>query len=88
MTRCVYQKSQCRASHDNSIVFPPLYPALIRLLAPFVADNYVLASLIISNLACLIAFILLFKLIPREFGEDMLATRTLILLAAFRHLIF
>ncbi len=53
------------------------------MLAPFVGDNYVLSSLLISNIACLIAFILLFKLIRREFNEDALATRTLVLLAAF-----
>jgi Gpi18-like mannosyltransferase len=68
---------------DTSIVFPPLYPVLIHYVAPLVGGNYVLASVLISNIACLIAFILLYKLIYREFQDDGLATRTLILFAAF-----
>ncbi len=68
---------------DNSIVFPPLYPALMALLAPFLGGNYILASLIISNVFCLIAFILLYKLVQREFGDNKLAMYTLIALAAF-----
>ncbi|MEP7289577.1 MAG: hypothetical protein ABI947_27830 [Chloroflexota bacterium] len=68
---------------DNGIVFPPLYPLLIRLLAPFCGGSYVLAALIISNIACLLSFILLYKLIQREFHDSSLATRTLIALAAF-----
>ncbi|MEP7288968.1 MAG: hypothetical protein ABI947_24710 [Chloroflexota bacterium] len=71
-----------RAS-DPAIVFPPLYPVAIRLIAPFVGGNYVLAALLISNTAGLIAFILLFKLIELEFGDLWLARRTLICLAAF-----
>src|SRR5260221_6624543 len=55
--------------HDNSIVFPPLYPILIRLLVPFMGGNWVLAALVISNVACLIMFILLYKLVMREFGD-------------------
>ena len=69
--------------HDNSIVFPPLYPVLVRYLAPLLGYNYVLASLIISNISCLIYFFLLYKLIQREFGDNALATRTLVIIAAF-----
>ncbi len=68
---------------DPSIVFAPLYPVLIHFLAPFCAGNYVLASLLISNAACLIAFMLLFKLVELEFGNVALARRTLIILALF-----
>src|SRR5262249_15962599 len=69
--------------HDNSIVFPPLYPALIRAVTPFVGQNYVLPSLLVSYLGLFNAFFLLFKMIRREFDEDALATRTLVILAAF-----
>jgi hypothetical protein len=69
--------------HDNGIVFPPLYPIMIALVVPFLGGNYVLAALLVSNLFCLMAFFLLYKLIQREFGDNKLATRTLILLAAF-----
>lgn len=69
--------------HDDGIVFPPLFPILIRAFVPFSGNNYVLASLLVSNICCLIAFILLFKLIQREFHDDALATRTIVILAAF-----
>jgi hypothetical protein len=68
---------------DNSIVIPPLYPTLMRFLALFVGGNYVLAGIIVSNIACLIAFILLYKLIQFEFQDNDLAARTLLCLAAF-----
>ena len=70
---------------DAAIAFPPLYPLSIRLLSPFVGDNYVLVSLLISNIACAIAFVLLFRLILIELGEAGLpvARRTLIYLCAF-----
>lgn len=68
---------------DTGIVFPPLYPIFIRAAVPFFGGNYVLAAVVVSNVFCLASFILLFKLIQREFGDDALATRTLILLAAF-----
>jgi len=67
---------------DTRIVFPPLYPTLIRLVELFCGGNFVLASVIVSNGFCVVAFFLLYKLIQREWG-DKIATRTLILLAAF-----
>jgi Gpi18-like mannosyltransferase len=68
---------------DTAIVFPPLYPVLIALVALFCAGNYVLASLLVSNAACLIAFILLFRLVVTVFGSVPLARRTLVCLAIF-----
>jgi len=65
------------------IVFPPLYPVLIHFTAPLLGNSIILAALLISNVFCLIAFMLLFRLIQREFNDDALATRTLILIAAF-----
>lgn len=68
--------------NDPGIVFLPLYPALIRLLAPL-SGSYVLASLIVSSLACIAAFQLLYRLILAVFKDRELARRTLILVAAF-----
>lgn len=68
---------------NPSIVFPPLYPTTIRVLASLLGGNYTLASIIASNLACLIAFILLYKVVLLEFGSSALARRTLVCLAAF-----
>lgn len=67
---------------DSRIVFPPLYPALIALTAPFTGGNVVLAAVLVSNVFCLLAFTLLYTLVARFF-DDATATRTLILLAAF-----
>ncbi len=68
---------------DASVVFPPLYPLLIRLTVPFCAGNYVLASLLVSNAACLGLLILLFKLIELEGGSISVAVMTLVCLLAF-----
>ncbi|MBI5667837.1 MAG: hypothetical protein HZC41_07495 [Chloroflexi bacterium] len=68
---------------DTGIVFPPLYPILIRAVVPFAGGNYVLAALLVANVGCVAALFLLHKLVRREFGDEALATRTLILLAAF-----
>jgi hypothetical protein len=69
---------------DSSFVFPPLYPTLMRLLAPVMGGNYILAAETISTIACLIAFLLLFKLVELEFKDNkVLARNTLIVLAAF-----
>jgi hypothetical protein len=70
-------------SPNTSIAFPPLYSIMIRAAAPFTGGNWVLASVLVSNAFCLAAFIMLFKLIQRLFGDDGLATRALILLSAF-----
>lgn len=68
---------------DYGIVFPPFYPALIRLTAIFTAGNYVLAALIVSNTACAAGLSLLYRLIIREFQDIELARHTLLLLIAF-----
>ncbi len=68
---------------DQGIVYPFFYPLLIRLVATFTAGNFVLAALIVSNTAGAISFMLLYRLIIREFGDTQLAQRTLLLLAGF-----
>ncbi len=67
---------------DTRIVFPPLYPTLIRLVEQVSGGNFVLAALIVSNVFCVSAFYLFYRLAAREWG-DPIATRALILLAAF-----
>ncbi|MBN8639234.1 MAG: hypothetical protein J0M07_28205 [Anaerolineae bacterium] len=67
---------------DTRIVFPPLYPALIRFVELFCVGNFVLAALIVSNVFCAAAFYLFYRLTAWEWG-DRVATRALILLAAF-----
>src|SRR5450755_1049640 len=56
-------------SNDGSIAFAPLYPVLIRLTAPLVGGDYLVAALFISNLCCLLAMILLYKLVASDFND-------------------
>lgn len=56
-------------SNSLSIAFGPLYPVLIRAIAPFTGQDYLLASLLISNVSCFILLILLYKLVEPDFGK-------------------
>jgi len=67
---------------DASSHFPPFYPLLIRLVMPLTANNAVAAGLVVSSLAALTAFILLYRLAREMFADDA-ARRTLLFLAAF-----
>jgi hypothetical protein len=49
------------------IVFLPLYPFTIKLLKPFVGELH-LAALLVSNLACVGAFVFAFLLVQKERG--------------------
>jgi Gpi18-like mannosyltransferase len=69
--------------NDPSVAFEPGYPLIIRITATLLSINYVLAALLVSNIAGLAFFILLYKLIRKEFNDTALARRTLVLLAAF-----
>jgi hypothetical protein len=68
---------------DIGIVFPPLYPILVRAVTPFVNGNYLLAALLVSNIACLIAFILLYRLTLRVSDSPALARTAVVVMAAF-----
>lgn len=61
--------------------FFPLYPLLIRLLN-YLADNPVLAALVVSNLAGFGVLVVLYRLISEDFGEE-LASRTVLYYATF-----
>ncbi len=69
-------------SNDGSIAFAPLYPLLIHLIAPLIGGDYLVAALLISNLCCLIAMILLYKLVAQDFN-DRLARQVLLFLVLF-----
>jgi hypothetical protein len=55
---------------DGSTAFFPLYPLAIRLLAPLVGSDYLLAALLVSNTACFAAMILLYQLACFELGRE------------------
>jgi hypothetical protein len=58
--------------------FYPLYPALIRLAIPLAGGNALLAALAISNLACLAALIVFYRLMKFEGFDDAPAQRALL----------
>ncbi len=67
---------------DSSTAFFPLYPFLIKLSAPLLGHNLAAASVIIASLAALAGFILLYKLVLDEQGEQV-ARRAILYLGVF-----
>ncbi|MBX5449702.1 mannosyltransferase family protein [Thermogemmatispora sp.] len=61
--------------------FYPLYPLLIRLVN-YLADNPVLAGLVVSNLTGFGVLVLLYRIIAEDFGDE-LASRTVLYYATF-----
>jgi hypothetical protein len=55
--------------HDASPAFFPLYPLLIRGLAPLTGGNYVLAGMAVSLVAYAAAMILLYRLVAGDVGR-------------------
>lgn len=75
------------ASHGVSTAFFPAYPLAIRALALPLGGNDVLAGVLIADLACAAAFVLLWRLARALVGEPN-ARRTLLYLAIFPTTIF
>ncbi|MBX3061781.1 MAG: hypothetical protein KF726_02335 [Anaerolineae bacterium] len=55
---------------DGSIIFAPLYPFTMKVLAPLLGGDYLLAGLVVSNLCCFLMLVLFYELVAREFGAD------------------
>jgi len=70
------------AKGDGTTVFFPLYPLLTRLVGYATFGNYLLAGIIVSNLAYFLALVYLYKLTELEF-DSQVALRTLIYLSLF-----
>lgn len=62
--------------------FFPLYSALVSIFAPLLGHDYVLSGVVVSSLACFVAFVYLLKLVSFETGEEA-AKRTLLYLAVY-----
>ncbi len=73
--------------HDKDFAFFPLYPALIHVLGGAIGDHLI-AALIISNLAFLVALAYLYALTKLEFGEDNAAFHAVFYIAVFPTAIF
>jgi hypothetical protein len=67
---------------DESSVFPPLLPALMRLLGQLLGSDYLLAGMVISNLAFALALLVLYELARLDCGE-LLARKATLYLAIF-----
>lgn len=70
-------------AQDNSTVFMPVYPLMIRLVSIVFGGNYLLAAIAVASLACWISLILLHGIAMLEGlgGEE--ASRTMMFLVAF-----
>ena len=69
-------------AHDESIAFMPLYPFLIRVTAPLLGDNYLLAALLLSTFFCFVTLVLLYELVA-ELYQEQLARQTVLFFIAF-----
>ena len=67
---------------DGTLAFMPLYPWLVRGLGAL-TGNYLLAALIISNLACLLALLLFYEVVLGEVRNNDIALWGTFLLASF-----
>jgi Gpi18-like mannosyltransferase len=67
---------------ERGTAFFPLYPMLVRLINPIVPGNTIVAALLLSSLACLVALILIHRLTTQALGPDD-ARRTVFYLLAF-----
>ncbi|TKJ31115.1 MAG: hypothetical protein CEE40_02340 [Chloroflexi bacterium B3_Chlor] len=74
--------SQGYAPDDGSTVYFPLYPLLIRILGKALLGNYLLAALLISNLAYIGALFYMYKLTETQLGKAA-ARRSVTYLAIF-----
>src|SRR5262249_35316514 len=68
--------------NDGSIIFTPLYPAMMAAVSAIVWDK-LLAGLLVSSAAALAFLIILYKLACLDTGSKAIATNTLLLLVSF-----
>ena len=75
-----YQRIAAQGYTDlESSMFPPLFPAVIRLLAPALGGNHLLAALVFCNLSYLAALVIFYRLTQLDHGENVARRATLYL---------
>ena len=72
-----------RPGQQSNIAFFPLYPLIIKVTMPLVGNNTILAGVLISNLAFLLALIVLYQLVESIYADRGVARRTVYYLAIF-----
>lgn len=70
------------ASTDGSTVYLPLYPLLIRVVGTVLVGNDLLAAMVISNLALVVALYLMYRMTAAQF-DAAAAKRAVVYLALF-----
>ncbi|MER3515340.1 MAG: hypothetical protein C4310_13885, partial [Chloroflexota bacterium] len=70
------------AGFDHSLHVQPLYPLLIRAIGTLLARDWLLASIVVANVAYLLALIYFHRLVVLDFSEDV-ARRSVVCLALF-----
>jgi Gpi18-like mannosyltransferase len=73
--------------HGKDIAFFPLYPFLVRVLGGFIGDHLI-AGLLISNIAFLLALAYLYALVKLEFDDHSVAYHAIFYIAIFPTAIF
>ena len=71
-----------RPGKQSNVAFFPFYPLLMRLVAPLLGNNVILAGFVISNISFLIALVMFYLLTELELDADS-AKRTVYYLALF-----
>lgn len=74
--------SQGYAVDDGSGAFFPLYPLLIRAVGTLTGGQWLLAAYVVSNVALVVALVLLYRLTERELSTSM-ARKAVLYLCAF-----
>lgn len=70
-------------SATDLTAFFPLFPFLTRLLGVLLGQNYLLAGLLVSNVAAALAILLFYRLVFEEFDDQGLAKRSITYLLFF-----
>lgn len=69
-------------SNDSTSAFFPIFPIVVKAVGFLLGENYLLAGVLVSSIATLVVFILLYELVKRDFNRN-IASRTTLYLAVF-----
>jgi hypothetical protein len=68
---------------ESTPAFFPIYPFLVKFFGGFFLNEYLLSGLVVSTVASVITFMLLYQLTLRDFHDKALARTTVLMLAVF-----
>jgi Gpi18-like mannosyltransferase len=82
-----YLQIATQGYHGKDVAFFPLYPYLVHVIGGVIGDHLI-AGLLISNIAFLVALAYLYSLVKLEFGDSSVAYRAIFYVAIFPTAIF